>query len=62
MKVLESCGLKDVELDGDTIKIHDNIEQKQVATIMFNAGLILTQIFRYEKSLEDHYIELLGRK
>lgn len=62
VEVLESCGLKDVELDGDTIKIHDNIEQKQVATIMFNAGLILTQIFRYEKSLEDHYIELLGRK
>ena len=62
VEVLESCGLKDVELDGDTIKIHDNIEQKQVAMIMFNAGLILTQIFRYEKSLEDHYIELLGRK
>lgn len=62
VQVLEGCGLKDVELDGETIKIHDNIEQKQVATIMFNAGLILTQISRYEKSLEDHYIELLGRK
>ncbi len=62
IQVLEGCGLKDVELDGETIKIHDNIEQKQVATIMFNAGLILTQISRYEKSLEDHYIELLGRK
>lgn len=62
IEVLESCGLKDVELDGETIKIHDNIEQKQVATIMFNASIILTQITRYEKSLEDHYIELLGRK
>lgn len=62
IEVLEGCGLKDVELDGDTIKIHDNIEQKQVATIMFNASIILTQITRYEKSLEDHYIELLGRK
>ena len=62
IEVLEGCGLKDVELDGETIKIHDNIEQKQVATIMFNASIILTQITRYEKSLEDHYIELLGRK
>ncbi|MBR3082361.1 MAG: ABC transporter ATP-binding protein [Clostridiales bacterium] len=62
IEVLEGCGLKDVELDGDKIKIHDNIEQKQVATIMFNASIILTQITRYEKSLEDHYIELLGRK
>jgi len=62
IEVLEGCGLKDVELDGDKIKIHDNIEQKQVATIMFNASIVLTQITRYEKSLEDHYIELLGRK
>lgn len=62
IEVLEGCGLKDVELDGDKIKIHDNIEQKQVALIMFNASIILTQITRYEKSLEDHYIELLGRK
>ncbi len=62
VQVLESCGLKDVELDGDTIKIRDNIEQKQVAMIMFNASIILTQLTRYEKSLEDHYVELLGRK
>ena len=62
VQVLESCGLKDVELDGETIKIRDNIEQKQVAMIMFNASIILTQLTRYEKSLEDHYIELLGRK
>ena len=62
IEVLEGCGLKDVELDGDKIKIHDNIEQKQVAMIMFNASIVLTQITRYEKSLEDHYIELLGRK
>ena len=61
IEVLEGCGLKDVELDGDRIKIHDDIEQKQVALIMFNASIILTQITRYEKSLEDHYIELLGR-
>ena len=61
MQVLESCGLKDVEIDGDTIKIHDNVEEKQVAMIMFNASIILTQLTRYEKSLEDHYIELLGR-
>lgn len=62
VQVLENCGLKDVELEGDTIKIHDNVEQKQVAMIMFNASILLTQITRYEKSLEDHYIELLGRK
>ena len=62
LEVLESCGLRDVEIDGDTIKIHDNVEEKQVAMIMFNASIILTQLTRYEKSLEDHYIELLGRK
>ncbi|MCR4775793.1 MAG: ABC transporter ATP-binding protein [Saccharofermentans sp.] len=61
LEVLESCGLRDVEIDGDTIKIHDNVEEKQVAMIMFNASIILTQLTRYEKSLEDHYIELLGR-
>lgn len=62
LQVLESCGLKDVELDGDTIKIHDKVEEKKVATIMFNASIILTQLTRFEKSLEDHYIELLGRR
>jgi len=62
IKVLESCGLKDVELVGDTIKIHDKVEEKKVATIMFNASIILTQLSRFEKSLEDHYIELLRRR
>ena len=62
IKVLEECGLRDVETDGFQIRIHDDVEQKEVARIMFDAGIFLTQITRYEKSLEDHYIELLGRR
>ncbi|MCR4558011.1 MAG: ABC transporter ATP-binding protein [Saccharofermentans sp.] len=62
IKVLEGCGLRDVETDGFQIRIHDDVEQKEVARIMFDAGIFLTQITRYEKSLEDHYIELLGRR
>ena len=62
IKVLEECGLRDVEADGFQIRIHDDVEQKEVARIMFDAGIFLTQITRYEKSLEDHYIELLGRR
>ena len=62
IKVLEDCGLRDVETDGFQIRIHDDVEQKKVARIMFDARIFLTQITRYEKSLEDHYIELLGRR
>lgn len=62
VKVLEECGLRDIGTDGNVIRIHDVVERKKVARIMFDAGILLTQISRYEKSLEDHYIELLGRK
>ncbi len=61
MAVLDDNGLTDLEYDGSLIKVHDNVEQSKVARILFDARIFLTQITRYEKSLEDHYIELLGR-
>lgn len=62
IKVLEECGLRDIETEGETILIHDEVEQIRVARIMFDARIFLSGITRHEKSLEDHYIELLGRK
>jgi len=61
VEVLGSNGYKDLELEGSLIKIHDKVEQRQAAKLLFDAGVFLSQITRYEKSLEDHYIELLGR-
>lgn len=61
VEVLDSNGYKDLELEGSLIKIHDKVEQRQTAKLLFDAGVFLSQITRYEKSLEDHYIELLGR-
>ena len=61
VEVLDSNGYKDLELEGSLIKIHDKVEQRQAAKLLFDAGVFLSQITRYEKSLEDHYIELLGR-
>ena len=60
VKALASAGLDAVEIDGETLRIHNEVEQRCVAKTLYDEGIFMTGISRYEKTLEDHYIELLG--
>lgn len=61
VRVLEQHGMKQVDVNGQVINIHDDVSKEQVATWMFEEGILLTLIMKYERSLEEYYIELLGR-
>lgn len=62
VKVLEKHSIKQVEAVGHVIKIQDEVSKEQVAAWMFEEGILLTLLMKYEKSLEEYYMELLGRK
>lgn len=62
VKVMEQHNIKHIDVKGNEIKIQDNVSRQQLAKWMFEEGILLTLIMKYEKSLEEYYIELLGRK
>lgn len=62
VKVLEQHNINHVEITENVIKILDDVSREQVAKWMFEEGILLTLIMKYEKSLEEYYMELLGRK
>lgn len=60
LKVLAEHGVKSVANENETIKIYDDVSIKDVAKWMFDANVLVTLLMKYEKSLENYYIELLG--
>lgn len=61
MKVLKKNGVQSFECEGMTIKVYDDIPTKNIAQWMFDAKILVTLLMKYEKSLENYYMELLGR-
>lgn len=59
--VLKRNGVQSFECSEHTIKIYDDIPNEYIAKWMFDAGILVTLLMKYERSLEDYYIELLGR-
>ena len=62
IRVLEKNNIKLSEINENLIKIYDDIDKEEIAKWMFDEKILLTLIMKYEKSLEEYYMELLGRK
>ncbi len=60
--VLKSRGVESAELSDGTIRIYDELSTETVAEWLFEAGILATLLMRHEQSLENYYMELLGRK
>lgn len=62
IRILKENGIKSIECDGSQIRIYDEISTKEVAKCLFDGKVLVTLLMKYEKSLENYYMELLGRK
>ena len=62
LNTLTEHGIKSVSSEDEIIKIYDDVSIKDVARWMFDARLLVTLLRKYEKSLENYYMELLGGK
>lgn len=62
IRVLKQNGVQSFECNDKTIKVFDTLSTETVAQWMFDAGILVTMLMKYEKSLENYYMELLGRR
>lgn len=61
IEILAANGLCGVDNDEGSIKIFDNVETRDVAKLMHDHNLLVTHLAKHERTLEEYYIELLGR-
>ncbi|WP_034450072.1 ABC transporter ATP-binding protein [Butyrivibrio sp. AE2032] len=61
LEVLKNNGASDIGFEGNIIRIYDDVSLRTVATWMFDARILVTLLARHERSLENYYMELLGR-
>lgn len=62
MSILTSNGIATVNSDEGSISIYGNVETKEVARLMYDHQILVTQLTKHERTLEEYYIELLGRE
>lgn len=62
LKILTEHDVKLVLNENESIKIYDDVSIKDVAKWLFDANILVTLLMKYEKSLENYYMELLGDK
>lgn len=60
IETLKKHHIKNLELSDNTIKIYDNINKDDLAKWLFDEKILLTLIMKYEKTLEEYYMDLLG--
>lgn len=60
--ILEENGVKSMARNGGEIRIFDDVSTEDVAKWLFDEKILVTLLTKYEKSLENYYMELLGRK
>ena len=60
--ILEQNGIKSMERIGGEIKIFDDVSTEYIARWLFDGKILVTLLTKYEKSLENYYMELLGRR
>ena len=61
VEILAANGMCGVDNDEGSIMIFDNVDTKDVAKLMHDHNLLVTHLAKHEKTLEEYYIELLGR-
>lgn len=62
MSILTSNGIATMNSDDGSISIYGNVETKEVARLMYDHQILVTQLTKHERTLEEYYIELLGRE
>ncbi len=62
MRVLEENGITPIERNGSEIKIYDEVPTEDIAKLLFDEKVLVTLLVKHEKSLENYYMELLGRQ
>jgi len=60
--ILEEKGIKSMERNDREIKIYDEVSIEKIAKWLFDGKILVTLLMKHEKSLENYYMELLGRK
>ena len=61
MKVLTDNGIQTAEKDEDSIRIFDKIDVRDISRLMYDHNILITHLTKHERTLEEYYIELLGR-
>ena len=61
LKILTTYGISTVDNEEGKISIYDDVDTKDVARLMYDHKILVTHLSKHERSLEDYYIELLGR-
>lgn len=62
MRILTSNGINTLNSNEGAISIYDKVETKDVAQLMYDHKILITQLTKHERTLEEYYIELLGRE
>lgn len=62
MRILTSNGISTLNSNEGAISIYDKVETKDVAQLMYDHKILITQLTKHERTLEEYYIELLGRE
>lgn len=60
--ILEENGIKSMECNGGEIRIYDDASTEDIAKWLFDGKILVTLLMKHEKSLENYYMELLGRE
>ncbi|SMC30980.1 ABC-2 type transport system ATP-binding protein [Oscillospiraceae bacterium] len=61
LRVLNSSGISTIDQDEDSIRIYDKVDTSDVARLMYDNRILITHLTKHERTLEEYYIELLGR-
>ncbi len=61
LEVLKAGGIGPADLDENSIRIFGNAGTKDVAKLMYEKGILVTHLAKHERTLEEYYMELLGR-
>ena len=61
LKVLTNNGINTVDDEEGAIRIFDRVDIKKIARLMLDHRILVTHLAKHERTLEEYYIELLGR-
>ena len=61
LAVLVNNGISTVDKDEESIRISGSVDARYVAQLMYENKILVTHLAKHERTLEEYYIELLGR-
>ncbi|MBO4460549.1 MAG: ABC transporter ATP-binding protein [Clostridiales bacterium] len=61
LRILTGSGISTLDRDEDSIRIFDSVDTKDLSKLMYDHKILITHLSKHERSLEEYYIELLGR-